>query len=295
MTHTYRRATPDDNRCLFEVSELALADLARRKGYPWDEVTDDEALWAQRRPLYEHLAVAAEQCWLAEDEAGQVIGYARSVRQDGVLELTELFVRPGQQSAGVGRELLARAFSTEGRQRYIVATSDTRALARYLKAGLSVHFPIFEFRGTPEAVTVPTDLRLEPMGADAVELAAGVDRAVLGYRRDADHAWLAQTREGFLARRDRDVVGYVYCGEDSGPIAALAAEDLPALLAHAETFAHARGAANLSFEVPLVNRQAVAHLLARGYQMQSFFAFLMSDGPVGHFENYVLFSPPYFI
>ncbi len=295
MPYTYRPANPDDNRTLFEVAESALADLARRKGYPWNEQPDDGALWALRRPLYEHLAATAEQCWLAEDEAGQVIGYARSVRQDGVLELTELFVRPGQQSAGVGGELLARAFAAAARQRYIVATSDTRALARYLKAGLSVHFPIFEFRGTPEAVAVSTDLSLEPMGADAVEQTAVVDQAVLGYRRDADHTWLAQTRTGFLARRDGAVVGYVYCGADAGPVAALAAEDLPALLAYAETFAHARGAANLSFEVPLINRQAVAHLLARGYQMQPFFAFLMSDGPIGRFENYVLFSPPYFI
>ena len=51
----------------------------------------------------------------------------------------------------------------------------------------------------------------------------------------------------------------------------------------------------LSFEVPLINRAAVAHLLARGFHMQPFFAFMMSDGPVEQFENYVLFSPPFFV
>ena len=295
MTHTYRTATSADTPTLFAINERAVADLARRLGYPWDQGPGDPALWARRRPMFEHLAATADQCWVAEDDGGQIIGYARSILRDGVRELTEFFVLPGRQSSGVGRELLARAFPAGARQRIIVATSDTRALARYLKTGVSARFPIYEFRRAPEAVSVETDLRFEPMGVDGMAAAGAIDAKVLDYRRDDDHAWLAQQRTGFLACRGNQAVGYGYLGDDSGPFAALDPADLPALLAHAEIMAHVRGQAGLSFEVPLINRAAVAHLLARGFHMQPFLAFMMSDGPVDQFENYVLFSPPFFV
>lgn len=182
-------------------------------------------------------------------------------------------------------------------RRLIIATSDTRALALYLKSGVSARFPIFDFRRRPEAVTVPSDLSFEPMGAAgavAGELAA-IDKHVLGYRRDDDHAWFADERSGYVARRHGQTVGYGYLGEDSGPFAVLDAADLPAVLAHAETLAHARGQTDIGFEVPLINLAATDYLLGRGYKMQPFYAFFMSDVPMGRFENYVLFSPPYFV
>jgi GNAT superfamily N-acetyltransferase len=295
MTYTYRRATPQDTPELYKVCELAAADLARRKRYPWDNDPDDPVLWARRRPLYDHLAATAGESWVAVDAAGQIAGHARSIVRDDVRELTELFVRPGHQSGGVGRALLARAFPPGARQRFIVATSDTRALASYLKTGLSVRFPIYEFRGAPQPVPVTSDLDFAPMGAEAPDLVAAIDQAVLGYRRDTDHVWLATHRTGFVVRRGQAVVGYGYLGDDNGPFAVLRAEDMSVLLAHAEALAHARGITDIGFEVPLINREAVAHLLGRGYKMQEFFAFLMSDGPTAGFENYVVFGPPYFI
>ena len=128
MTITFRPATPEDTPSLFVVSEHAIADLAHRKGYGWDTDPDDPAAWLRRQSLYEHLAASADKCVLAEDEQGQIIAYARSILRAGMRELTELFVLPGQQSGGVGRELLARAFPAEGAEhRSIVATSDARA------------------------------------------------------------------------------------------------------------------------------------------------------------------------
>ena len=77
-------------------------------------------MWGFFRPLYDHLARTGEHFWIAERD-GESIGYARSVLRDGVRELTEFFVLPGHQSAGLGRELLSRAFPTEGaRHRVIV-------------------------------------------------------------------------------------------------------------------------------------------------------------------------------
>ncbi len=68
---------------------------------------------ARIQPLYALLAEIAAEWWVAEDDAGRLIGYARSIERGagyGLFELSEFFVRPGHQSAGVGRALLERAF-----------------------------------------------------------------------------------------------------------------------------------------------------------------------------------------
>src|SRR6185295_12550360 len=112
----------------------------------------------RRRPLFEHLARSAEEFWIAE-EAGDAIGYARSILRDNALELTEFFVLPGRQSAGVGRELLARAFPKDDvAHRSIIATTDARAQGRYLRAGVYPRFPIYYFGAPPRPVAEPSDL-----------------------------------------------------------------------------------------------------------------------------------------
>ncbi len=103
----------------------SILDLSQRQGVMAVTGGDDPAvlseLWERRRPLMEHLTRNSEQFWVAENE-GKVIGYARSIlrpgrgRASGVpqhLELTEFFVLPGEQSRGVGGELLKRAFPAE--------------------------------------------------------------------------------------------------------------------------------------------------------------------------------------
>ncbi len=79
-------------------------------------------------------------------------------------ELTEFFVSPHQQSAGVGRELLLRAFpKSVARYRTIIATLDERALYRYIKLGMYGRFPLKYFYRKAEKVAVETDLKVEPM------------------------------------------------------------------------------------------------------------------------------------
>lgn len=299
-TVTYRPATLSDSYAVFEVFEAALVDLSRRLGLlnP-DEVQPPAVLWASHQSFYEHLARTAEHFWLAE-QAGEVVGYARSVLRDGVRELTEFFVKPGQQSAGVGRELLARTFPAAGaRRRVINATIDPRAQARYLKAGVYPRFPIYYFARAPEAGAGPAllDLTAEPLAADAEALAGlrAIDQAVLGHGRDADHAWLLTDRAGFLYRRGGRPAGYGYVGARSGPFALLEARDFPAVLAHAEQTAAAQGQARFGVEVPMVNRAAADHLLARGFEIDGFFTLLMLDAPFGQFENYLLTSPPFIL
>jgi GNAT superfamily N-acetyltransferase len=299
VTPSFRRGTLEDSYAVYTVFVRSLDDFRRRMNFQTDQAGDSdiEQWWERRRSLFEHLARTADQFWVAE-EAGEPIGYARSIRRDDTRELTEFFVLPAHQSAGVGRELLARAFPADGiGHRAIIATADARAQGRYLRAGVYSHFPIYYFYRKPQVAPAPSDLTIE-LFARAQPVAAelrAVDSQILGYTRDVDHDWLLRDRVGHLYRREGRVVGYGYAGANNSPFALLDSRDFPAVLADAEAQAAAQGLDEIGFEVPLINTQAVDYLLRRGYRMDSFFAFYMCDARRGKLENYIATSPPFFL
>jgi hypothetical protein len=296
----YRPGTIEDSYTVFCLFEETISDEFQRFGMEATSWPDAEALarmWQRRASLYHHLARTAEQFWIAEDD-GRAIGFARSILHDDVRQLTEFFVLPGNQSGGVGRELLARAFPSDGtRRRAIIATVDTRAQARYLKTGVYPRFPLYYFYRQPEATELESDLTIEPLPSSptaAILTTLGdIDQAVLEFRREEDHAWLLTDRHGYLYRRNGRAVGYGYMGKGNGPFALLDPADFPAVLAHAETQAAATASGHFGLEVPMLNRAAVDHLLGRGFQMHGFIALVMSDVPFGRFENYLVLSPPF--
>jgi GNAT superfamily N-acetyltransferase len=297
MALTFRAGTPDDSFAAFRIFQAALVDLGQRVGGTAITGGRDsdtlETLWQRRRSQFEHLARTSDQFWLAEED-GEPIGYARSILRDGLRQLTESFVLPERQSRGLGRELLARAFPREGAtHRLILGSADLSALTLYLRAGLVPLFPCFALSRPAEPVAVPTDLVITPLDAIPATLVilGDLDQAVLGHRREVDHAWLRDDRQGYLYRRDGQPVGYGYVGDDyTGPFALLAAADFPAVLAHAETQVAAHGGV-FTVEVPLVNRAAVGWLLGRGARLDPFFEHTLVDVPFGHFDRYVLTSP----
>ena len=298
---TYRPGAPNDSYTVFKIFEDTYADLNRRMGSTEPTSADDPQalarMWAERRSLYDHLAHTAEHFWLAERD-GEAIGFARSINRGGVRQLTEFFVLPDTQSAGVGRELLKRVFPREDARRHsIISTTDMRAQARYLKAGVYPRFPLYYFWRIPGEISVVSDLDFKPFEASAGTLAilGDIDQQVLGYRRDIDHHWLASNRQGYLFYRDATPVGYGYTGFRNGPFALLETSDFPAVLAHAESYAAKAGRDHFGVEVPMVNLCAVDFLLQRGYRIDSFIAILMNDKPFGNFENYINTSPPFFL
>src|SRR6185436_17866055 len=149
-----------------------------------------ESLWKLRRPMFEYLANDAAQFWVAEND-GEIIAYARSIEHDGMQELTEFFVLPGQQSGGVGGELLTRAFPKAGaRYRTVIATLDERALYRYMKMGVYGRFPFKYFYRKAEKVEVKTDLRIEPMQLDLhMQDIDQIDRKLISHTREGLHRW----------------------------------------------------------------------------------------------------------
>ena len=223
------------------------------------------------------------------------------MERDGTRELTEFFVHPAAQAGGIGRELLARAFRADGvKHRSIIATTDVRAVNRYLREGLAGRLPLAGLEAVPRAVALETDLVREPIVATerTLEALGAIDRAVLGFRRDVDHIWLATERSGWLYRRAGEAVAYGYHPVRpswGGPYAALEAADLPVLLADAESAAFEAGHATVSFDVALIAQTAIDHLLGRGFRVDPFLMLFFTDGPVDGLDRYALTSPPFFL
>ncbi len=299
MTITYRMGTLADSYAVFQIFVRTIMDYSERMNVMAITGGNDpaviEALWRRRRSMFEFLAEHAAQFWVAEKD-GEIIAYARSLEHGGLQELTEFFVSPGQQSAGVGGELLSRAFpDSPARYRTIIATLDERALYRYMKSGVYGRFPFKYFYRKAQQVEVNTDLEIEPMqpGMQLQEINQ-VDQEILYHRREYIHRWIASERRGFVYRRRGDIVGYGYVGQSSGPFAVLDESDFPAVLAHAESLMAEQGK-DFGAVTPLLNEKAVQYFIERQYQIDSFSAIFMSNVPFGRFENYLCFSPEFFM
>ena len=295
-----RPGTLDDNHACFEILRAAVNDLARRIGAETFGEDDPEGTWRRFRPFSEHLTRTAAEFWVASaPDGGQIVGFARSIDRDGLFELTEFFVTPGAQAAGIGRQLLERAFPLgRGEPRVIIATVDLRALSRYFRSGVVARVPIASFTGTARRSEVASNLEIAPVDADDEDFGSvdAIDDAVLGHRRTVDHRWFRTQREGYLYRRAGAIVGYGYVGRlegaGSGPFAVLEAADLPAAMAHAESRRSEFGAADMSFEVPLNSKIALEYLLARGYRMDQFLTLLLTSEPMRPLDGYLFTGPP---
>jgi hypothetical protein len=156
-------------------------------------------------------------------------------------------------------------------------------------------FPFKYFYRKAEIVEVKTDLQIEPMQLELqMQDINRIDRELINYTRENQHRWIITGRNGFVYRRNGEIVGYGYVGSSSGPFAVLDENDFPAVLAHAESLM-AKRAANFGVETPLINTKAIQYFVERKYQIDSFSTIFMSNVPFGKFENYLCFSPEFFM
>lgn len=297
-TVAIRRGTPDDAEACHRLLWESATDFGARRGTPLAGSADD--WWRSSEPLHRYMASHAAEWWVAEaPQSNELIGFARSIRRGAMVELTEFFVRPSQQSRGVGRALLERTFPTGGSElRSIIATTDVRALARYYAVDTVARFPMFTMGAEPIPTEEQSSLTsVEAENDSAVAVVAAIESAVLGFSRgDSDIAWLLEQRECHLYKSDGTVVGFAFVGPaGAGPIAALEPSHLPDMLLHVESRAVAVGLETLELEVPAVNDVAVNHLLGRGFRIDPWINLLMSNHPFGQFDRFIGFSPPIFL
>ena len=139
MPVKYRNFEPDDRMPAYRLFRESVWDFMLRHGIvePGD-ANDVDEYFRRQKDLYLHLEETACEDWVAEDDAGRLLGWARSIERDKHLQLTHFFVAPEAQGDGVGRGLLERAFPLgRGRQRSIIATTNPLALSLYLRLSLN--------------------------------------------------------------------------------------------------------------------------------------------------------------
>jgi GNAT superfamily N-acetyltransferase len=213
----FRRGTPDDTRAAFDLSMAAIRDLYVRQNHTLP--LDSDALWSALQPYLSHLAAHAAEWWIAQDPSdGALVGHARSVERDGLFELSELFVKPSAQSAGVGKALMERAFPVgRGGVRLILATNDVRALARYYAADTIARFGMASLAAAPKPSAEGTgDLEVRAATLDDTNLIAELERSVVGYSRDADYRWLFDMPPGVSTRQHIHTIVRTPNGNDYG-------------------------------------------------------------------------------
>ena len=289
----FRRGTPDDSRAAFDLGIAAVRDLMARQNQPL--TLDADSFWLALQPYLAHLVAHAAEWWVAEDPSdGSLLGHARSIERDGLFELTELFVRPGAQSAGIGKELIERAFPVgRGAVRLIIATNDVRALARYYAADTVARFSMASLAAAPKPASGGAwDLEITRATPDDTGVVAEIEKAVVGFARHDDYPWLFEHREAYLYRRRGKVIGFGFFSESGvGPIAALNPDDQSEILLHVEERAHECGVEEVNFQVPTVNAVAMRHLLGRGFKFDAPLNLFMSDRPFGQFDRFIAFGP----
>ncbi|QBD75416.1 GNAT family N-acetyltransferase [Ktedonosporobacter rubrisoli] len=148
--------------------------------------------------------------YVAEQD-GQVIGYAGSITRGSISFLTDLFVRPAVQSAGLGKALLQAAQPRGELTRCTLSSTDPRAQALYIRSGMQPQFPHFNLRWQAQPRPAAPGGELEIVGADPSEIVR-MDVRICGRERPQEHRFWQEEQEAvpLYLRRQGHVIGYGY-------------------------------------------------------------------------------------
>jgi GNAT superfamily N-acetyltransferase len=295
----FRTARARDLRACWEIWRDGINDYMHRLNLP---LIPAEAGSVVR--LHEHLRATDPDRFVVatrrgEDGGERVIGFTSAVRRDHVWFLSMLFVRPGEQGAGVGRALLARILPTDDA---ILATATDTAQpisnALYASCGIVPRMPLFSLVGRPDRDdafgALPNGVVAEPFEGDAsAAVVDSIDREILGFSRPQDLRFaILEGRRGFLYRhRNGAVLGYGYASEVGrvGPVAVRDEALLPAVLGHLLAAIVPRGAS--AVWVPGAAGGAIVPLLRAGFRIEGFPVLLCWTRPFAHFSRYLPISP----
>ncbi|HEX2506543.1 MAG TPA: GNAT family N-acetyltransferase [Gaiellaceae bacterium] len=252
-----RPARADDLPALFDVFTDAVGELYARHSFEPPDPPQDVFVRLHAHML-EH---DSERFWVAEEE--RPVGFGAAIVRGDTWFLSALFVEPAQQSRGVGKELLRRAWDTgsgEARRRLTIVDSfQLVSTGLYSRAGLLPVTPILSLDGRPPG---GGDVRLEA-GEPRADALAELDLAAYGFDRAVDHAFWARHSRQTLWVEDGRPLAYSYRWPEGriGPVAGRTEEAAGRALA-AELAA--AGDTYVSVIVPGSSRAALAAALAAG-------------------------------
>ena len=314
LDHRIRPARDEDVPVCAGIWRDALNDYLGRLGQP--EIPDDLGPILR---LYRHLRSTDPERFLvaerhASDGTTAIDAFGSAVVREPLWFLSMLFVRPAAQARGLGRRLLdALAPDTGWAERGGVratATDSAQPISNGLYGSLGIvpRTPLLRLVGAVERPAALPELpvEIEPaafeeIGADGDGLGssaldgelAALDRAILGFERPVDHAFLRfEGRRGFLycdrAGRPR---GYGYTSESGrvGPVVVADGALLGPVVAHLVTAVEPRGA--FGIWAPGLAGEAVVPLLRAGFRIDGFPTLLCWDRPFADYARAIPTSP----
>lgn len=217
---------------------------------------------------------------LVAEQEGRVVAFAGAVTRAGITFLTDLFVHPHQQSADLGKALLQRALPF-GLIHCTLSSSDPRALALYIRAGMAPQWPCFGLRLeqlSPSRQLASSDVEIGEVQPEDLQTLMRLDAQHSGRYRPEDHAfWIREEQAVPLwFRREEHVAGYGYVRLRGGtlwhpdacaigPIGAGSVEDATACVLAAVRWAAER-ARVIRIEVP-GSHSCLVPLLEQGFRL----------------------------
>ncbi len=247
----------------------------------------------------------------ATDAAEEIVGFASAVSRERLWYLSMLFVLPGHQGAGLGRELLAHVLPADDGVARATATDSAQPIANalYASCGMAPRMPLLNLSGLPDR---PEAFGALPSGVVPVAfdtLAAGppdgpghraltaavddLDREVLGASHPMDHRFLrSESRSGWLYHGpDGLPLGYGYAGEAGrlGPVAVRDESLLAPILGHLTSVVVPRGA--FATWIGGAADRALVATLGAGFRLDRFPVLLCWDRPFADFARYLPISP----
>jgi GNAT superfamily N-acetyltransferase len=223
--------------------------------------------------------------YVAEKD-GKILAFTGAITRRNISFLTDLFVLPSHQSGQLGKTLLNSVLPQDALIHCTMSSSDPRALALYIRAGMQPQWPHFALQLDKPAHTWSQAADTEIIEADSSDPAlVSWDAQVSGRLRPAEHQfWVREERAVPLwFRRHGQIVGYGYIrfGAEAlsdpqsctlGPIGANTPQDATACVLAAVHWAMQR-AIVLHIDVPGPH-PCLSTLLERGFHIISFDTFV---------------------
>jgi GNAT superfamily N-acetyltransferase len=297
MSTTFRPARADELQRAQELIVGSINDLTNRHGF---------GAMASVRPADFQLFSYNEDpggFWIAEDE-GELKGAAFSWLCGDLWFLAELFVAPGMQGSGVGRELLRRtlrqADEAGAKTRALITfTFNTVSQGLYLRHGMYPRLPLYMFSADRNALAASsldagvTATRAEASTSCLAELVA-LDVSALGVSRERHHRFLLgePTMTGFLFSDGRECIGYGYVASTGhvGPLVVTRQDAMAGVFRSALKIAADGQSSQVSAFVPGSSEAALAVAISHGMRI-TFPMVLVSDREFGDWRRYLPRNP----
>ncbi len=171
-------------------------------------------------PSYLRHVLQTGTMYVAEQD-GEVLAFAGAITRGTVTFLTDLFVRPTQQSNQLGKTLLRAVLPHNTLIRCTESSSDPRALALYIREGMRPQWPLFALRLQKPIAKMPSidDIEVVDADADDPELIRW-DAQISGRLRPVDHQYWVQKEHAIPLwfRRQKQIIGYGYIRLNAGTL-----------------------------------------------------------------------------